>query len=275
MTNEQRNFEITQLEFPNVFMLYDGKLQEMKAKKTTYTWNGCGSYNERTTLIAPDGTEIPDCYWECMFATIEDYEANKNVLQHDGATVSWPISGSNGSHWCNVLSFILRPYRIASADGFYWTFDNKQPIENELELTRFEYDYNSRKYTTRELPKCEIYGTREEALESNVYTVVDEYGNETERVGVNKLLQLDDTQKELAKRWGELLKEMKANNMRIICDMDGNFEVYNTKNVKEFYLDCDPREQYHERVNRASKCFELESGDIEMWSDDSSVYIQR
>ena len=102
---------------------------------------------------------------------------------------------------------------------------------------------------------------------------------EYEREGVNKLISLDDDQREPVKQFEDICKKMEENDLALIADYN-SLAVFNMRKVKSYVLDynstpenVDNPEDY-ERADRHSKAFKVNSS-IEWWGDDNDLFIWR
>lgn len=178
------------------FIMVDRKLQEVKWLRTQFKYDhkedGFLYYTARTTFQKPDGTTGVLDNYDKAFDSVEKYESNTV------AETSYKTLYAQKCHG-DVINDIVRGVKRSTCPE-YWIFDKTYhvPVRYNLELEKFYFDYTDNSFHTDEFPKdCDIYDTKEEALSYNTYTVVNEDGTEYEREGVNKLLMLDEDQREL------------------------------------------------------------------------------
>ena len=276
----ERNDALRVFENNSGFVMVDCKLQEVKWLHTEFKYDhkedNAMFYIARTTFQKPDGTTgVLDSY-DMAFDSVEGYEEgiSAKTSYKDLAT-----NKNGGSVMNNILHGIKR--RI---NPEYWKFDDiyHVPVRYELELEKFYFDYADNRFHTDEIPKdCEVYDTKEEALSYNTYKVVNEDGFEYEREGINKLISLDDDQRELLNQFEALCEKMNDADMLLISDSCDDMSVFNLRHVKNYALDytnapdvMDGNPEDYERADRYGMPFKVNHC-IQCWGDDNHLFILR
>ena len=153
-------------------------------------------------------------------------------------------------------------------------------VEDKLLMDDFYYDYGKGMFGTDELPDCEIYDSKQEALAFNTYKVVEEDGTEYERDGIGKLLMLDDDQKILLERFQNIMQEMHDNGIRLIASVEEHLGAYNTRHVDDLTLDYEATApgvdngELYEYVERYAEVFKVPH-QIEIWGEDYNIFALR
>lgn len=262
------------------FVFVDRKLQEVKWLRTDFKYDhhegNHDLYTSRTTYQKPDGTTGVLEDYDKAFDKVADYESNTPATR-----CSYVL---NKGERCTVMNNIISGIKSRPSTK-YWVFDEacKVPAQYELELDKFYYDYSSNIFRTDEFPKnCKVYDTKEEALSYNTYSVVNEDGTEYQRDGVNKLIALDDDQRELVKQFEEICQKMSDSNISLIANYDG-LMAFNTRKIEAYALDYDdiPNDvsygnpEDYEEAERYNDDLQVDWGGIEVWSDDNKLFILR
>lgn len=274
----ERNDSLRVFEHNSGFVMTDCKLQKVKLLRTEFTFDHEGDdflyYRTSTVYQKPDGTTGVLHDYSKAFDSVECYEKGES------ADIAY-LTLNTGRNGGDVMRDITRGVK-KSLSPVYWIFDTKSivPVCDELTLDKFYFDYADRQFHTDEFPKnFNVYDTKEEALSYNTYKVVNEDGSEYEREGVNKLISLDDDQRELVKQFEEICKKMEENDLALIADYD-SLAVFNMRKVKSYVLDYNSipenvsNPEDYEKADRNGKAFRVNSS-IEWWSDDNELFIQR
>lgn len=261
------------------FVMVDHKLQEVKWLRTEFKYDHKDEdfllYTAHTIFQKPDGTTGVLNDYDMAFDSVEKYE--KGVSAETSYKTLF-IRKNDG----DVLRDVIRGVK-RSFNPEYWVFDKlcHVPVQYKLELEEFYFDYSDNRFHTDEFPKdCKIYDTKEEALSYNTYKIIEQDGTEYEREGVNKLIMLDDDQRELVVQFEQLCAKMKKANLIMIADYT-TLSVFNLRRVENFALDYneepdvdfgDPKD--YEKADRYGDAFVVTSN-IEFWGDDHYLFIQR
>lgn len=262
------------------FVMVDRKLQEVKWLHTEFKYDHKDEdfllYTAHTTFQKPDGTTGVLDNYNIAFDSVEKYE--KGVSAETSYKTLF-IRKSDG----DVIRDIIRGAK-RSTNPEYWVFDKsyRVPVQYKLELEKFYFDYSDNRFHTDEFPKdCKIYDTKEEALSYNTYKVIEQDGTEYERDGVNKLIMLDDDQRELLKQFEDICKKMNDADMLLISDSCEDMSVFNLRHIKNYALDyndipdvMDGDPEDYERADRYGMPFKV-NHHIQWWGDDSILFILR
>lgn len=262
------------------YVMVDRKLQEVKWLRTEFRYDHKDGdflfFTARTTFQKPDGTTgVLDDY-DRAFDSVAKYE---NGVSAETSYKTLHTRKNGGDVMYDIIHGVKR-----SSTPEYWVFDKsfQIPVRYDLELEKFYFDYSDNRFHTDEFPKdCEIYDTKEEALSYNTYKVVNEDGTEYEREGINKLIMLDDDQRELLKQFEEVCRKMRENDMILICDSCEDMSVFNIRRIKNFALDynevpdvMDGNPEDYEQADRYGMDFKI-NHNIEWWGDDNKLFILR
>ena len=262
------------------FVMVDRKLQEVKWLRTEFKYDHKDEdfllYAAQTTFQKPDGTTgVLDDY-DMAFDSVEKYE---NGISAETSYKTLFTRKNDG----DVIRDIIRGVK-RSFNPEYWVFDKSchAPLRYKLELEEFYFDYSDNRFHTDEFLKdCKIYDTKEEALSYNTYKVIEQDGTEYERDGVNKLIMLDDDQRELLKQFEDICKKMNDADMLLISDSCEDMSVFNLRHIKNYALDynyvpdvMDGNPEDYERADRYGMPFKV-NYHIQWWGDDSSLFTLR
>lgn len=257
----------------NVFCMINGQLQECKLLKTIFVKSSDGIYEATTIVRLPNGViDQEHVAYDTAFDSIDDYEKNKCA-----ETQGYDL-------WLYIRPhiFFTRDYvgERRKTNKTYYTFENGEPQSHELELDTFYYIYPANTWGTDELPDTQIYATKNDAISYNVTEVVNMKGIKTKRVGINKLIQLDDDQQELVHQLEELVTKLKENDILLLADTADNYMAYNMRNVKGYNMGydgfadvSDEEKPKYEVADRWGKSFKV-NVDIPQWSEDYGIFFK-
>lgn len=258
-----------------VYMMCDGKLQECKLLKTFFTANMDDTFSVRTTYQLPDGTVRNDCMrYNTAFDTPLDYECNKEAMTNE-----WSLDKaiSNIFQHKNVVDYLQ--YRKRDWKAFY-TFEYGEPQLHTPSYDVIYFDYEQKAWSSKEVPNEPIYWTREAACSYNTIKVVDANGNESDHIGCNKLLELDDDQKELVGQLECIVNQLRNSGVVLLADTSDRYAAYNMRNVEDYVLSMDIADtgrddaDKFELIERYGKPFILDI-DLTQWSEDHEMFIKR
>lgn len=227
-------------------------------------------YTSQTVALLPNGKEVTIDDYSNVFDTKECYERN--------IPAETAYKTLDKERYSSVLSDIWRGTGARTRN--YWVFENGEAVMKTLQLRHFQYNYGINLFESDEIPTdCEVYDDREQCLSYNSYRVVDREGKETIRVGINKLLELDDDQKEWVGILENAIRELRDRGVEIFADTCDDYRVYNFRHVEDYAfsydLDADGKDaELYEEARRYGKPFKLDIG-IEQWGDDQSLFIKR
>lgn len=258
-----------------VYTMFDGKLQECKLLKTFFTADMDDTFSVRTTYQLPDGT-VRDDYmrYDTAFDTPSDYECNKEAMTNE-----WSLDKaiSNIFQHRNVVDYLQ--YRKRDWKTFY-TFEDGEPQQHTPSYDMIYFDYEQKAWNSKEVPDEPIYWTHGGACSYNTIKVVDVDGNESERVGCNKLLELDDDQKELVGQLECIVNQLRNSGVALLADTSDRYVAYNMRNVEDYAFGLDIADigredtDKFEMIERYGKSFILDIN-ITQWSEDYEMFIKR
>lgn len=275
MENRTSVNNIMVFENDNVFCMINNQLQECKLLKTIFTADGEGLYRATTIVKMPDGMiDQEHVAYDTAYDSPANYESNR-------------LAETNGFELSSVVLSILKPKDFVGdvrkiKSGLYYIFENGEPTPHELKLETFYYDYLANEWGTKELPDTQIYATRNDALSYNVTEVLDKDATKSECIGINKLIQLDDDQKELVHQLEELVAKLKEKNVLLLADTSDNYMAYNMRHIADVNMSCDTEADIkddeerakYELIDRYGKSFNVNI-DCVQWSEDYELFFKR
>lgn len=224
------------------FTMIDGTLTEVTIKKLIATRQSVEDeeYEVTTILQGPDGKEHSTQIPILMYKSVEDYEKEQKAC--------YEVCSS---------PFYIRPDGFSGIDEA-WIFVDGEPVTIDIRPLEVVYDYEQRTWTCEGIPQTNIFRTKEECLSFNEYDVKHADGSVTKRVGINKLVMLDNDQIALFDTLKQTIQQLKDNNVLLMPDCDGDIRAFNLRNVKEWDCDYDKPEEEEgfEEVSREHDSFQ-------------------
>lgn len=224
------------------FTMIDGTLTEVTIKKLIATRQSVEDeeYEVTTILQCPDGKEHSTQIPILMYKSVEDYEKEQKAC--------YEVCSS---------PFYIRPDGFSGIDEA-WIFVDGEPVTIDIRPLRVVYNYEQRTWTCEGIPQTNIFRTKEECLSFNEYDVKHADGSVTKRVGINKLVMLDNDQMALFDTLKQTIQQLKDNNVLLMPDYDGDIRAFNLRNVKEWDCDYDEPEEGEgfEEVSREHDSFQ-------------------
>ena len=224
------------------FTMIDGTLTEVTLKKLIATRQSVEDeeYEVTTILQGPDGKEHSTQIPILMYKSVEDYEKEQKACYE---VFSSP--------------FYIRPDGFSGIDEA-WIFVDGEPVTIDIRPLQVVYDYEQRTWTCEGIPQTNIFKSKEESLSFNEYDVKHADGSVTKRVGINKLVMLDNDQMALFDTLKQTIQQLKDNNVLLMPDYDGDIRAFNLRNVKEWDCDYDAPEEGEgfEEVSREHDAFQ-------------------
>lgn len=224
------------------FTMIDGTLTEVTIKKLIATRQSVEDeeYEVTTILQGPDGKEHNTQIPILMYKSVEDYEKEQKAC--------YEVCSS---------PFYIRPDGFSGIDEA-WIFVDGEPVTIDIRPLRVVYNYEQRTWTCEGIPQTNIFRTKEECLSFNEYDVKHADGSVTKRVGINKLVMLDNDQMALFDTLKQTIQQLKDNNVLLMPDYDGDIRAFNLRNVKEWDCDYDEPEEGEgfEEVSREHDSFQ-------------------
>ena len=241
------------------YTMIDGTLTEVTIKKLIATRQSVEDeeYEVTTILQGPDGKEHSTQIPILMYKSVEDYEKEQKAC--------YEVCSS---------PFYIRPDGFRGIDEA-WIFVDGEPATIDLRPLQVVYDYEQRDWTCEGIPQTNIFRTKEECLSFNEYDVKHADGSVTKRVGINKLVMLDNDQIALFDTLKQTIQQLKDNNVLLMPDCDGDIRAFNLRNVKEWDCDYDAPEEGEgfEEVSREHDAFQKIS--IPAYSWDCHLCMKR
>lgn len=258
------------------FVYYKGKLIETHPLRTKYTKvgedeNGIALYDIKTVfVIQPTDEYFSVSGFDQIYESKKDFEENKPISRFQ--SISFDLSSGTGIKLC----FALLGYNFSTMK--YWVADDKKEtapfVEKTLPMDIFFYDYKTDKWSNDCVPETDYYPTRETALSWNTYDVALKDGTIKQVLGRNKLLKLDEDQRELVGQFLGIMKKLKENKIVIQTDICNDIYAYNARNVEDIDTTYDNRtEDGYEKCDGWDKKFWI--GTIDEYGDDNDVWIKR
>ncbi len=241
------------------FTMIDGTLTEVTLKKLIVTRQSVEDeeYEVTTILQGPDGKEHSTQIPILMYKSVEDYEKEQKAC--------YEVCSS---------PFYIRPDGFSGIDEA-WIFVDGEPVTIDIRPLEVVYDYEQRTWTCEGIPQTNIFRTKEECLSFNEYDVKHADGSVTKRVGINKLVMLDDDQRALFDTLKQTIQQLKDNNVLLLPDCDGEMQAYNLRNIQKWDCDYDePDFEDYEEVSRKHEAFNNEVY-IPAYSLDCTLYMKR
>lgn len=240
------------------FTMIDGTLTEVTIKKLIATRQSVEDeeYEVTTILQGPDGKEHSTQIPILMYKSVEDYEKEQKAC--------YEVCSS---------PFYIRPDGFSGIDEA-WIFVDGEPVTIDIRPLQVVYDYEQRDWTCEGIPQTNIFRTKEECLSFNEYDVKHADGSVTKRVGINKLVMLDNDQIALFDTLKQTVQQLKDNNVLLMPDCDGDIRAFNLRNVQKWDCDYDkPEEEGFEEVSREHDAFQKIS--IPAYSLDCHLCMKR
>lgn len=222
------------------FTMIDGTLTEVTLKKLIVTRQSVEDeeYEVTTIFQGPDGKEHSTQIPILMYKSVEDYEKEQKAC--------YEVCSS---------PFYIRPDGFRGIDEA-WIFVDGEPVTIDIRPLQVVYDYEQRKWLLQGIPQTNIFRTKEECLSFNEYDVKHADGSVTKRVGINKLVMLDNDQIALFDTLKQTIQQLNDNDVLLMPDRDGDIRAFNLRNVKEWDCDYDkPEEEGFEEVSREHDSF--------------------
>lgn len=243
------------------FIFMNGALTEVKLLYTKFVKNG-ESYSAKTTFEMWGEQHTEDANLLKVYNSVEDYEKDKEM----------PFS-----EICDEQLNKKRPKGFVNVD-FGWVFINGEPQQVDLTPNELTYAYKSKKFLfpNHIANSDNVYRSREECLSFNTYKVKDEWGEVKERVGINKLLMLDDDQKQLFDAFVKSYKALKESGVFFLNDYDKT-RVFNFRNLQNYEVDLSS-EDYEgmEKVDISNKAFECPVYLADnLFGDENTLIVER
>lgn len=272
--------EFTQIRPSSFYMVVNGKLTYLSVKKVEY---------------------MRDADTNAWLGTIyaEDADANKVTIKQD-ALKGFPKRYRTAEGFENDNDTVIDEMKLldctcfynagnarVTGDGFlqYWVMKNGDPNFVSQPINHFLLVFNGKfwHYMLSEdtVPPADSYSSREDLLSWSDWIEKDKDGKEVLHRGINKLIMLDDDQRELVEQFKGLLDQMKKQQISVIVSTCDDVTVFNTRNLKSWYMETCPddlMQQSDEEIDpnkcKAANIYAdpFSAGSIPVWSDDYGLY---
>ncbi len=263
--------------YSRVFVFIDDALTEVKPIKTEFSYDhveeNMAYYRASHIVELPDGSSYTVNSYDGVFDSVEDFKKG-----NPSATDFKSVYGRYGTVMYDTLGW-------CSQVNSYWTMENGEPVHKMLDLEHFSFNYETNKFEVAKKPSEPLYSSRDKCISYNDIKVIDNEGNTSINTGINKLLQLDDDQKELVGQLENLIREMASKDIFLLMDCCERITAYNFRNVDDCVLYCDTtlsssevgeneNPNDYELADRYGKPFEVDAT-VSQWGDDSRLFIKR
>lgn len=272
MINNENELKI--LSGTSGYVFCGGKLQFCTYEKTEFFLkeerdsNDARTYLVNHVVLLPNGERLVLDKDNVIFGSVDGYESETPAackveqLKHDVMYQVYKRAGLNA---------IDRQARLN-----YWTFEYGEPVQHSDELEYFYYDYKESKWVNPNPPVGLLYGSREEALRFNTYTVKNEDGTEETRDGISKLLMLSEEQSELLAQFIDAAKKLNDSGVILLMDEEEDCQAINTNNVEDVTLDYYDKNRNNdwEVADRFHNVFSFHIP-LQYWCSDNWVIAKR
>lgn len=243
----------------NGFTMVNGTLTEVVLSKVIIERKSYDDedYSVTTIFQCPEGEEISTDADFKFYESVEDYE--KGIIAKQSIKRN---------------PFDIRPDGFMSLDDA-WMFIDGEPQKIDIRPLRCEYDYSKVDWSCPGIPTKGIFETEVECLSFNEYDVKHSDGSLIKRVGVNKLVMLDEDQRKLLDNLKDAIEKIRKSKVLLLPDCDGNISAFNLRNVENWDCNYDgPEDESWEEVFRTHKEFDNEII-IPAYSEDCGLYVKR
>lgn len=258
-----------------VYAMINGKMQECKLKRTNFFAAEEGWYTVTHVVELPGGViDSEHVNFDTAYRTPADYQ-NKRFADTRSEDIN--------TLYCFMLMEASGKNRWKAANLSFYTFEYGKVVKHTPEMQDISYDYEKKQWSTSDIPSNkQIYSTHALACSYNTIQVLNEDGTESELIGANKLLMLDQDQQELIGRLEEIVRELKEHDVRLIADTSDCYYAYNARHVDDFRLSFDdlpddvPAEVAvdYEDVDRFGAPFRVDM-DYVQYSEDNNLFVLR
>lgn len=244
----------------HTYTMIDNVLTQIVPQVLNYTLKDDGTFDMTLVALTPDNQVVNlDVNATAFYDSPKDYENNQKVeMKEDTAlTVIYGVFGQRKNN--------------GSPD--YWVWENDQPVKHTFDFSKFSYNYRGGRYSSTLIPEDPIYARKDVCLSFNEYKVKEEGKDEYTKIGINKLIMLEEDQQFLMGELRDLLLRIKEAEILLTTDSDDKFRAYNVRNVKDYCLDTnDPDDGYTETYND-DKQFRFDFG-VPYYGDDYVLYVE-
>lgn len=262
------------------YMVVNGKLTYLNVKKIEYrrdaetsTWLG--------TIYAEDVDSNKVTIKQDWFKGMPKRYYTVDGFEHDDTSLNDE----------SCLLFTVRFRNAGNArvndDGFlqYWVMKNGNPTFVSRPIDRFYMTYNGDFWefvlSDDIVPPANSYSTREDLLSWSEWIEKGKDGKEKVHRGINKLIMLDDDQRELVEQFKNLLNQMRKKQISIIMSFCDEVKAFNTRKLKNWAMATCPDDliQTSDCGCDLGKCKTaninadaFDAGSIPVWGEDYDLY---
>lgn len=209
------------------FFRHDGKCFECKIVKQTierHKIDGDWQY-DFTLTVSNNGREY-DIQPEDLFKSVEDFEKNQPQMPEE----------------------VFQPGGRFGTNGVCFYVKDSQVLKFNIDENWRTLIYDGKKWKCPELP-AKHYRREDVARANNTVVVVDDNGVETEKVGINLLIRLNDEQRAILKEIESLFKKAETAGIMFIYDRDDDeCHVVNKLNVENLYCSYEKPDKSYEQA---------------------------
>lgn len=236
------------------FFRHEGKCVECKIVKQTierHKIDGDWKY-DHTITVSNQGCEY-DIQPEDLFNSVEDFEKNLPLKQE-----------------C-----VFQPGIRFGTDGVCFYVKDSQVLKFNIDENWRTLIYDGKSWECPELP-AKFYEREDVAIANNNVVVVDGNGVETEKVGVNLLIRLNDEQRAILKEIESLFKKAENAGISFIYDRDEDeCHAVNKLNVEKIIMSFDkPDASYEEAPIWLDKNFMVDIQTIPSYCEET-LWVRR
>lgn len=203
------------------FAMINGALTDVKLVKETNVYNTDSIDEIRHELIVENNGKQFTILAEDFYRSVEDFE--------------------KGTHFAAEERTHFTVGNAVFEEGFlkYWIFSNGEPKEITEIPERISFDYSTFRFSFSEV-EFECWKTRQDCLDHNTVKIVDANGNETEHVGIAKLVALTDEQKQAIEQVRNAIKSAEDLGVKFAFNTEDDMLIcFNKQNISGWTWESD------------------------------------
>lgn len=160
--------------------------------------------------------------------------------------------------------------------GYYYIEDNQVKHLNVDEMPTAYYEYDKNRFYSDSFKVREFFPTKEYASKFLEVEVNKADGTITRECGINRLLMLDEDQRNLIKQLQGIVKKINDSGIFLFSDTDGVYYAYNARNVEAIeVVGCgNEAPEGYEFSGEFVQDFDIDLG-IQFANYDDAVYAKR
>lgn len=242
------------------YTMINNVLTQITPRVLNYTLKDDGTFDMTLVALTPDNQVLNlDISTTKFYKSIECYENNQEVETIvDSATT--------------VLHDIFNGHKVDASPN-YWIWENDKPVKHTFDFSKFSYNYRGGRYSSTLIPEDPIYARKDVCLSFNEYKVKEDGKDEYMKIGINKLIMLEEDQRFLMGELRDILSRIKEAGILLTTDSDDKFRAYNVRNVKDYYLDTSDSEDDYEETYNSDRQFQFDFG-VPYYGDDYVLYVE-